>query len=446
MSSKAISARDDGPAVHSPTARDLELEQVRQAVQGIRFGEVRVIIQDGVDRPDRAGREAAAPLTRPPPARSPFADSSSRGVSISTPAAPPTGSDRRRARTCRSLACPRLDPSAARRRPAARPPPGGFTLIELLVVIAIIAVLIALLLPAVQAAREAARRIQCTNNLKQIGLALHNYHQANDCFPPGALPSFLDGNAESTTFYNNRGPSAHARLLAYLEQQALYNALNFSVGIFNDAAGDLRSTRRSRPPGSTRSSARRTPRRPGTSRATDASSTDLKAAGQQLLRLGRLELEFAAAADRRPAQRAVPLHRARKGSVTRLAGDHRRDEQHHRLRRVEDRRRHRPARRSIQDVVFVGTFPAGTARNNGTLNMPHPALVAGLQPWLDQCSPDLASRGGGRQGKTSHPRRVLGLRPGRLHAGQRRARARTRSTRTATPTAGGTIENPGSSA
>src|SRR4051794_29680182 len=83
----------------------------------------------------------------------------------------------------------------------------GFTLIELLVVIAIIAVLIALLLPAVQAAREAARRAQCTNNLKQIGLALHNYHDVNGSFPMGNGSGMHDLPA---TYYAKQGWSAQA--------------------------------------------------------------------------------------------------------------------------------------------------------------------------------------------------------------------------------------------
>ena len=96
----------------------------------------------------------------------------------------------------------------------------GFTLIELLVVIAIIAVLIALLLPAVQMAREAARRVQCTNNLKQIGLALHAYVESKGvlCFGQGPEP---------TSAWN--GWSSHVMLLPYMEQKTLYDSLNFDV-------------------------------------------------------------------------------------------------------------------------------------------------------------------------------------------------------------------------
>jgi prepilin-type N-terminal cleavage/methylation domain-containing protein len=95
----------------------------------------------------------------------------------------------------------------------------GFTLVELLVVIAIIGVLVSLLLPAVQAAREAARRLQCQNNLRQIGEALHNYHSQSGCFPPGAFW----GGATDTW----RG-SILIRLLPFTEQTALYSLYDFN--------------------------------------------------------------------------------------------------------------------------------------------------------------------------------------------------------------------------
>jgi prepilin-type N-terminal cleavage/methylation domain-containing protein/prepilin-type processing-associated H-X9-DG protein len=110
---------------------------------------------------------------------------------------------------------------------------GGFTLIELLVVIAIIAVLIALLLPAVQSAREAARRAQCINNMKQIGLALHNYHTAMDKFPMACSknPLWGAGDTDGDWGYGRwTGWSAQALLLGYMEQNPLYNAANFALG------------------------------------------------------------------------------------------------------------------------------------------------------------------------------------------------------------------------
>jgi len=113
----------------------------------------------------------------------------------------------------------------------------GFTLIELLVVIAIIAILVSLLLPAVQAAREAARRSQCVNNLKQIGLALQNYHDSVGILAPGYVSTFDTGG-------NDTGPGWGwaAMLLPQFEQTPLFNAINFNLPVKALSNSTARST------------------------------------------------------------------------------------------------------------------------------------------------------------------------------------------------------------
>jgi prepilin-type N-terminal cleavage/methylation domain-containing protein/prepilin-type processing-associated H-X9-DG protein len=113
----------------------------------------------------------------------------------------------------------------------------GFTLIELLVVISIIAVLIALLLPAVQMAREAARRAQCVNNLKQIGIALHGYHGAHQVFPSGYVSNY-DASGNDT----GPGWGWAAMLLPSMEQKPLYDAINVNLPIESPTNSTSRQT------------------------------------------------------------------------------------------------------------------------------------------------------------------------------------------------------------
>jgi prepilin-type N-terminal cleavage/methylation domain-containing protein/prepilin-type processing-associated H-X9-DG protein len=267
----------------------------------------------------------------------------------------------------------------------------GFTLIELLVVIAIIGILIALILPAVQAARAAARRMHCVNNLKQIGVALHNYHQTNDVFPPGGFPAYTP----TVSTGNSSSPSAHARLLPYIEQQSLYNALNWSLPVINDPS----------PPGTgyapyanatvsiSRISTFLCPSdTPPTWNLTTASQPlpNYRAPGNSYFASVGSSLEFTSRQIHGQPNgpfsyvgengKTVGIQDVQDGTSNTIGfGEWKMGSGNSNLVSIPS------------DIVFLGSLPAGTARNDGTLSMPNPILLANFPAWIQSCAAALTT-------------------------------------------------------
>jgi prepilin-type N-terminal cleavage/methylation domain-containing protein/prepilin-type processing-associated H-X9-DG protein len=282
----------------------------------------------------------------------------------------------------------------------------GFTLIELLVVIAIISVLIALLLPAVQAAREAARRAQCVNNLKQIGLAVHNYISVNDCVPAAGFPAWVQ---ESQYYICNGDFSIHVRLLPYLEQQNIYNAANFNYAVFNSTVGDvINSTVQA-----TRLTAFLCPSDSPPNwliQGTNTQIESIRAPGNNYFGSVGSGLEFDSSwtggppngifsylgATNNNSATINPVPTASSFTPVRLAG-------------IMDGTSNTIAfgewktgdgninQISLTDIIFVGTYPQGVTR--GTPSMEMPAGAAGLITWLQSCTANASNsgdRGGGK--------------------------------------------------
>ncbi|WP_165251129.1 DUF1559 domain-containing protein [Paludisphaera soli] len=280
-----------------------------------------------------------------------------------------------------------LDRAEARSTPAVSVR-RGFTLIELLVVIAIIAVLIALLLPAVQSAREAARRAQCTNNLKQIGLGLHNYHSVFESFPPGAL----FGRRADLTLGNNRDFSALVRLLGFTEQPALYNAANFALACFND---DAYGNHANSTTTTTRLALTLCPSATPPSwnhQGSGALFNSLRAPGGNYFASVGATMEFAGQQSGGPPNgvfeyvgelgRSHGIHKITDGTSNTIAfGEWRTGSGNPNVTTIPS------------DIIFIGAFPAGTQRNDGSLGSPLLQRSAFLA-WASQCAAAAKDRNG----------------------------------------------------
>jgi prepilin-type N-terminal cleavage/methylation domain-containing protein/prepilin-type processing-associated H-X9-DG protein len=300
------------------------------------------------------------------------------------------------------LVCPRIPTTFDHRSRRGR----GFTLIELLVVIAIISVLIALLLPAVQSAREAARRAQCVNNLKQIGLAIHNYISTNDCVPAAGFPAWVQ---ESQYYICNGDFSIHARLLPYLEQQNLYNAANFSFAVFNSTVGDLINHTVQ----ATRLTAFLCPSDTPPNwyiQGTNSQIEDIRAPGNNYFGSVGSSYEFDASWTGGPPNGVFsylgasnnanatinPVPTSKSFAPVTLAGI--RDGTSNTIAfgewKVGDGNINQI---SLTDIIFTGQYPQGVTRGTPTMQMPGGA--PGLIPWLQNCTANASNttdRGGGK--------------------------------------------------